>query len=417
MAQCEIRDIALAGEGRRRIDWAAAYMPALSGIRARFRAERPLKGLKVSLSIHLEAKTANLAIALREAGADVAVTGSNPLTTQDEIAAALADMDFPVYAWRGASPQEYARHLNRALDIGPNIVIDDGGDLCELLHGPRSELLRDVYGGCEETTTGLMRLRKMEAAGKLKFPMIAVNDADCKHLFDNRYGTGQSVWDGIMRTTNLLVAGKTVVVAGYGWCGKGVAARAKGMGADVVVTEVDPVKALEACMDGFRVMPMADAAKIGDIFITVTGCIDVIRREHFEAMKDGVLLANAGHFDVEISKNDLRALAVRVTEPRHNVQGYVTADGRTLNLLGEGRLVNLACGDGHPVEIMDMSFAIQALSAEFVAKRRGDLVPRVYAVPRAVDLQVATVRLASSALSIDSLNAEQRDYLGEGDAE
>ena len=415
MAQHEIRDIGLAAEGRRRIDWAEAYMPALAGIRARFRTEQPLKGLNVSLSIHLEAKTANLAIALREAGANIAVTGSNPLTTQDPIAAALADMGFPVYAWHGASPEEYTNHLNRALDIRPNVVIDDGGDLCELLHGPRAELLGAVYGGCEETTTGLMRLRKMEAAGTLKFPMIAVNDADCKHLFDNRYGTGQSVWDGIMRTTNLTVAGKTAVVAGYGWCGKGVAARAKGLGADVVVTEVNPVKALEAVMDGFRVMPMEDAAKIGDIFITVTGCLDVIRREHFKVMKHGVLLTNAGHFDVEINKADLESLSTRVTEPRHNIQGYVMPDGKTLYLLGEGRLVNLACGDGHPVEIMDMSFAIQALSAEFIAKHRGALQARVYTVPAEVDRQVAYVRLAASGLSIDQLSAAQREYIGEGD--
>lgn len=413
MSKYEIKSIELAAEGKRRIDWAAAYMPALSGIRKRFREERPLKGLKVSLSIHLEAKTANLAIAIREAGADISVTGCNPLSTQDEIAAALADMDFPVYAWRGATPVEYTRHLNRALDIGPNIVIDDGGDLCELLHGPRGELLKDVIGGCEETTTGVRRLRRLEADGRLKFPMIAVNDADCKHLFDNRYGTGQSVWDGIMRTTNLLIAGKTVVVSGYGWCGRGVAARAKGLGADVIVTEVDPVKALEALMDGFRVMPMIEAAKAGNIFVTVSGCRDIIRREHMEKMKDGALLANAGHFDVEINKGDLASMAVKITEPRRNIQGYVLSDGRTLNLLGEGRLVNLACGDGHPVEIMDMSFAVQALSAEYIAKRRGSLEKRVYSVPAEVDRQVAFVRLASSGIEIDSLSEDQCEYLGE----
>jgi adenosylhomocysteinase len=413
MIAYEIRDIALAGEGRRRIEWAEKHMPVLNGIRARFRKELPLKGLKVALSIHLEAKTANLAIALREGGAQVAVTGSNPLSTQDEIAAGLADMGFPVYAWHASTPQEYDRHLNHALDIGPNIVVDDGGDLLELLHGSRSQLLPGVLGGCEETTTGVLRLRKLAAQGKLKFPMIAVNDADCKHLFDNRYGTGQSVWDGIIRTTNLIVTGKIAVVAGYGWCGRGVAARAKGLGAQVIVTEVDPVKSLEAVMDGFRVMPMDDAAALGDIFITVTGCLDVIRREHFEKMKDGALLSNAGHFDVEISKPGLASLAVKVTEPRKNIQGYVMADGRTLYLLGEGRLVNLACADGHPVEIMDMSFAIQALSAEYVAKNRGKLENRVYSVPREVDLQVANVRLAASGISIDRLSDEQREYLGE----
>lgn len=415
MSNYEIKDIGLAAEGKRRIDWAEAYMPALAGIRRRFREEKPLQGLKVALSIHLEAKTANLAIALREAGADITVTGSNPLSTQDEIAAALARMGFPVYAVHGASQQDYVRHLNKALDIGPNIVIDDGGDLVELLHGPRSALLPGVLGGCEETTTGVHRIRRLDAEGRLQFPMIAVNDADCKHLFDNRYGTGQSVWDGIMRTTNLLVAGKTVVVAGYGWCGRGVASRAKGLGADVVVTEIDPVKALEALMDGFRVMPMQEAAKVGDIFVTLTGCIDVIRREHMEVMKDGVLLANAGHFDVEINKHDLEALAVKVTEPRKNVHGYVMADGRTLCLLGEGRLVNLAAGDGHPVEIMDMSFAIQALSAEYVTKNHMSLGKHVYAVPREVDRQVAFVRLAASSLVIDSLNDAQREYLGEGE--
>jgi adenosylhomocysteinase len=415
MSKYEIRDIGLAAEGRRRIGWSEAHMPALAGIRSRFRQEKPLAGLKVALSIHLEAKTANLAIALRDAGADVAVTGSNPLSTQDEIAAALADMGFPVYALHGATQAVYESHLNRALDIGPNIVIDDGGDLVSLLHGPRADLLPGVFGGCEETTTGVLRLRRLASEGRLKFPMIAVNDADCKHLFDNRYGTGQSVWDGIMRTTNLQVAGKTAVVAGYGWCGKGVASRAKGLGADVIVTEVDPVKSLEAMMDGFRVMPMAEAAPLGDMFITVTGCFDVIRGEHLKKMKDGALLANAGHFDVEININELKALSVNITEPRKNIQGYVLGDGRTLYLLGEGRLVNLACADGHPVEIMDMSFAVQALSAEYVAKNHKSLGNRVYAVPAEVDRQVAYVRLASSGIAIDSLNDAQREYLGVGE--
>lgn len=415
MLESEIRDIALAQEGGRRIDWAEAHMPALGGIRARFRVERPLKGLKIALSIHLEAKTANLVLALREAGAEVAVTGCNPLSTQDEVAAALCRMGFPVYAWRGASPEEYERHLNHTLDIGPDIIIDDGGDLVSLLHGPRAELAANAIGGCEETTTGVRRLRLLEAEGKLRFPMIAVNDALCKHLFDNRYGTGQSAWDGIVRTTNLLVAGKTAVIAGYGWCGRGLAARAKGLGADVVVTEVDAVRALEAMMDGFRVMPMDDAAKAGDIFVTATGCRGVIRREHLEAMKDGALLANAGHFDVEVDKEALEALAMRVTEPRRNVRGYVLSGGRTLFLLGEGRLVNLACADGHPVEIMDMSFAIQALSAEYLAKNRGRLERRVYAVPREVDDMVARVRLDASGVRIDSLDAAQRKYLGEGE--
>jgi adenosylhomocysteinase len=415
MKESEIRDIMLAEEGSRRISWAETHMPALGGIRARFRAEKPLKGLKVSLSIHLEAKTANLAIALREAGADVAVTGCNPLSTQDEVAAALCKTGFPVYAWHGAAPEEYERHLLHTLDIGPDIVIDDGGDLVHLLHGSRSELAAGVIGGCEETTTGVRRLRRLEAEGKLKFPMVAVNDADCKHLFDNRYGTGQSAWDGIVRTTNLLVAGKIAVIAGYGWCGRGLAARAKGLGADVVITEVDPVRALEAAMDGFRVMPMAEAAAIGEIFVTATGCRGVIRREHLAAMKDGALLANAGHFDVEIDKEALEALAVKITEPRRNIQGYEFADGRTFYLLGEGRLVNLACADGHPVEIMDMSFAIQALYPEYLVKNRGKLAKRVYAVPREVDMQVARVRLEASGIRMDSLDGAQREYLGEGD--
>ena len=412
----EIRDIALAAEGQRRIDWAAAHMSALGGIRRRFMEEKPLQGVKISLSIHLEAKTANLAIALRDGGAQVSVTGCNPLSTQDEVAAALAAQGFDVFAWRGATTAEYDNHLNRTLDLGPNIVIDDGGDLAALLHGPRADLLPQVWGGCEETTTGVRRLRALEAEGGLRFAMIAVNDADCKHLFDNRYGTGQSVWDGILRTTNLLVAGKTVVVAGYGWCGRGVASRAKGLGADVVVCEVDAVKALEALMDGCRVMPMAQAARIGDIFVTVTGCKDVITAEHFRVMKDGALLTNAGHFDVEINKSDLVALAVRQTDPRTNIQGYVMADGRALNLLGEGRLVNLACADGHPVEIMDMSFAVQALSAEYVAKNHGNLEKRVYSVPTEVDQNVAQVRLASCGMAIDALTGEQAKYLSGGSA-
>ena len=411
MNEFEIKNPNLWEEGQRRIDWAAAFMPALGGIRKRFRQEKPLAGLKVSLSIHLEAKTANLALALRDAGAEVAVTGCNPLSTQDEVAAALVKQGFPVFAWHATTAQEYKHHLNRTLDIGPNIVIDDGGDLCELLHGPRRDLLANVYGGCEETTTGVRRLRALHADGKLAFPMIAVNDADCKHLFDNRYGTGQSVWDGIMRTTNLLVAGKTVVVAGYGWCGRGVALRAKGLGATVVVTEIDPVKALEAQMDGHTVLPMSKAAPIGDVFITVTGCKDVITGEHLAVMKDGALLANAGHFDVEINKNDLAKLAVERKELRRNIEGFKMANGRTLCLIGEGRLVNLAAGDGHPVEIMDMSFAIQALSSEYVANNHANLSAGVYAVPREVDESVARVRLAANGLEIDTLTQEQRLHL------
>lgn len=406
-----IRDIGLAPEGEARINWVKKYMPLLNTLEREFIKDQPFKDKKVTVSVHLEAKTAYLALVLAAGGAEVAVTGSNPLSTQDPIAAALAKAGLKVYAWHGATDEEYMDHLNKALDIGPDIVIDDGGDLVQLLHTSRSDLAENLLGGCEETTTGVMRLRAREKEGLLKFPMISVNDAYCKYLFDNRYGTGQSVWDGIMRTTNLIIAGKTVVVAGYGWCGRGVAMKAKGLGANIIVTEIDPIKAIEAVMDGFTVMTMDEAATLGDIFVTVTGCLKVIRKEHMEKMKDGVLLANAGHFDVEVWRPDLEELAVETRPMRKNITGYVMEDGRILNLMAEGRLVNLASGDGHPAEIMDMSFALQALSARYVLENRAKLDNKVYIVPEEIDKRVAAMKLAAMGLEIDELSKEQDDYL------
>lgn len=406
-----IRDIGLAPEGEARINWVKKYMPLLNTLEREFIKDQPFKDKKITVSVHLEAKTAYLALVLAAGGAEVAVTGSNPLSTQDPIAAALAKAGLKVYAWHGATDEEYMDHLNKALDIGPDIVIDDGGDLVQLLHTSRSDLAENLLGGCEETTTGVMRLRAREKEGLLKFPMISVNDAYCKYLFDNRYGTGQSVWDGIMRTTNLIIAGKTVVVAGYGWCGRGVAMKAKGLGANIIVTEIDPIKAIEAVMDGFTVMTMDEAAALGDIFVTVTGCLKVIRKEHMEKMKDGVLLANAGHFDVEVWRPDLEELAVETRPMRKNITGYVMEDGRILNLMAEGRLVNLASGDGHPAEIMDMSFALQALSARYVLENRTKLDNKVYIVPEEIDKRVAAMKLAAMGLEIDELSKEQDDYL------
>lgn len=406
-----IRDIKLAPEGRARINWVKGYMPLLNQLEKEFREERPFEGKKIAVSVHLEAKTAYLCLVLAAGGAEVSATGSNPLSTQDAIAAALVEEGINVYAWHGATAEEYQEHLNRTLDCNPDIIIDDGGDLVHLLHTTRKELQQNIIGGCEETTTGVIRLRAMEREGILGFPMISVNDAYCKYLFDNRYGTGQSVWDGIMRTTNLIVAGKNVVVAGYGWCGKGIAMKAKGLGANVIVTEVDHIKAIEAVMDGFTVMTMDEAAAIGDIFITATGCKQVIVGRHFEKMKDGVLLANAGHFDVEVWKPDLEALAVEKRPMRENIEGYVMKDGRVLNLLAEGRLVNLASGDGHPAEIMDMSFALQALSARYLVKNEGKLEKKVYNVPEEIDRRVASMKLEAMGITIDKLTEEQERYL------
>ena len=407
----QIKDINLAPSGADKIAWVQSYMPILNSIKAEFERTLPFKGKKIAMSIHLEAKTAYLAKVLRAGGAEVWVTGCNPLSTQDDVAAALVAEGFEVHARHGVSEDEYREHLIQTLSCTPDLMIDDGGDLISLLHGECREYGKNLIGGCEETTTGIHRLLARERAGLLDYTMIDVNDADCKHLFDNRYGTGQSTLDGIMNSTNLMIAGKTVVIAGYGWCGKGLAMRAKGMGAVVVVTEIDPVKAIEAVMDGFTVMPMDDAAKIGDLFVTLTGCSDVIRREHFEVMKDGVLLANSGHFDVEIDKAALKELSVEDWERKPNIHGYRMPDGRILNLLAEGRLVNLAAGNGHPAEIMDMSFAIQAKGLEYLAKNAGKLDKRVYAVPAEIDRAVAEIKLASMNVSIDRLSPAQEEYL------
>lgn len=408
----EVRDISLAGEGRRRIDWVKSSMPLMARIESDFDRRRPFEGVKISISLHVEAKTARFALALAAGGARVRLCGCNPLSTQDAVAAALAESGMvEVFAVHGESDGEYVEHLERTLDFAPHIIIDDGGDLAKLIHTKRRDLIPGIRGGCEETTTGVTRLRAMERAGALMFPMIDVNDADMKHLFDNRHGTGQSVWDGIMRTTNLLVAGKTVVVAGYGLCGRGVAMRAKGLGACVVVTEIDETKALEAAMDGFSVLPMEKAAPLGDFFITVTGCRDVISGAHFGLMKDGAILANAGHFDVEISLAELAGSSISSSRRRHNITGYTQRDGRVLNLLSDGRLVNLASGDGHPAEIMDMSFSLQALSAEYLNANYKALSPNVISVPHDIDRRVASMKLESLGLSVDVLTPGQKEYL------
>lgn len=411
MGKSIIKDINMAKSGHKKIEWVKNYMPVLSTIEKEFAKEKPFSGKKITMSIHLEAKTAYLAKVLNAGGAEVAVTGSNPLSTQDDVAAALAEDGISVYAYYNATSKEYEEHLNAALDIKPDIIIDDGGDLVYMLHSTRQELTENILGGCEETTTGVLRLKAREREGLLKFPMISVNDAYCKYLFDNRYGTGQSVWDGIMRTTNLIVAGKNVVVFGYGWCGKGVSMKAKGLGANVIVCEVDPIKALEAYMDGFRIMPAEEAAKIGDIFITVTGNIKVITKQHFKMMKNGVILANAGHFDVEVWKPDLEEISVEKRQMRANITGYVMEDGRIINLLADGRLVNLAAGDGHPAEIMDMSFALQALSAKYIVENQGKLKNIVYDVPEEIDKRVADMKLDVMGLKIDTLTGEQEKYL------
>ncbi|MDR0859328.1 MAG: adenosylhomocysteinase, partial [Oscillospiraceae bacterium] len=373
MSQTRIRDLALAPSGQRKIDWVRMNMPLLAEIERDFVRDLPFAGLKVALSVHMEAKTARLCLLLQSGGAEVYASGSNPLSTQDDVAAALAANGIHIYATHGCTEEEYYADLRSILKIAPDIIIDDGADLLQLMHSEFTELLTKVRGGCEETTTGIHRVAALAESGQLRYPVIAVNNAQCKYLFDNRYGTGQSVWDGINRTTNLIVAGKKVVVAGYGWCGKGVALRAKGLGADVYVTEIDPVRALEAHMDGFHAVTMDEAASVGDYFITVTGCAGVITERHFKAMKNGAILCNAGHFDVEVDMAGLRELSVSAEEARTNIIGYKLSNGNTLYVLGEGRLVNLACGDGHPAEIMDMSFAIQALSAEYLALNNANI--------------------------------------------
>lgn len=407
-----IRDINLAPQGIQKIDWVEKHMPVLSGIAKQFREEQPFAGLKVVVSVHLEAKTAYLAQVIHEGGGEVYATGSNPLSTQDDVCAGLASRGVTVLATHGCTLEEYHDFQCRALSVKPDVIIDDGGDMVHILHEEHPEWAVNLRGGCEETTTGIIRLRNRAKAGQLRFPMFNINDADCKHLFDNRYGTGQSVWDGVMRTTNLVVAGTTVVVAGYGWCGKGVAMRAKGLGAKVVVTEVDPVKAIEAVMDGFTVLPMAEAARVGDWFVTVTGCDGVIRPEHMLEMNEGAILCNAGHFDVEVDVAGLRALAKESREVRHNIEGFLLPNGRTIYLLAEGRLVNLAAGDGHPAEIMDMSFALQAECARRMAECGRDMKPDLYSVPVDIDKAVATRKLTALGVSIDVLSEEQKAYLG-----
>ena len=406
-----VKDMSLAESGRRKIQWVRDFMPALSQIEARFLQEKPFQGLRVAVSVHLEAKTANLGYVLKQGGAEVYLTGSNPLSTQDDVAAGLASLGVETFGIHGVTPEGYEDLLAEALKCHPHIVIDDGGDLVQLLTGRCKEYADCVIGGCEETTTGILRLRARERAGTMPFPMMAVNDAKAKHYYDNKYGTGQSAWDGIMHTTNLVVAGKTVVVAGYGWCGKGVAMRAAGMGANVIVTEIDPFKALDATMNGFRVMKMEDAAMLGDLFVTSTGCRDVITKDHFARMKDNAILCNAGHFNVEVDVAWLEEHASETFQQRENIMGYRLADGRVLNVIADGRLVNLAAGNGHPAEIMDMSFAVQALALEWLVKHRDGLEKKVYQVPAEIDDAIGRVKLAAMGLSIDALTPEQEEYL------
>lgn len=407
-----IKDIALAPTGHQKIAWVKEHMPLLNILNERYAEKKIFNGLNMVVTIHLEAKTAYLAQTLKNCGANVVVTGSNPLSTQDDVAAALADSGITVFATHACSQEEYDLYLSKALDTKPSLIIDDGGDLVNMLHSTRRELIPNLIGGSEETTTGVHRLKALNESGKLAFPMIAVNDAYCKYLFDNRYGTGQSSWDGIMRTTNLAVAGKTVVVAGYGWCGKGVAMRAKGLGANVIVTEIDPIKGIEAIFDGFRVMPMREAAKYGDFFVTVTGCKDVITKEHFPLMKDGAVLANAGHFDVEINVKDLEAMTVEPAyEVRKNITTYTMPNGKKINLLGEGRLVNLACGDGHPVEVMDLSFAMQFLAMKYLLEHKGELQNNLYVLPEELNTEIAALKLEAMGAGIDTLTPEQYAYL------
>lgn len=406
-----VKDTSLAEYGRMKIAWVRDFMPALGAIRERMERERPFAGMKITMSIHMEAKTAYLATCLQAAGAEVHATGCNPLSTQDDVAAGLASLGVETYAIHGVSEAEYQELLVAALSCHPDLIIDDGGDLVNLLTGDCSHLADRLIGGGEETTTGIHRLLARAKAGKLPFPMMDVNDAMCKHYYDNKYGTGQSVWDAIMHTTNLLVAGKTVVVAGYGYCGRGVAMRAKGMGANVIVTEIDPIKALEASMDGMRVMTMDQAAPEGDIFVTVTGCRDVITKRHFEVMKHNAFLSNAGHFNVEVNGEALRQMAVRVFPRRAEIVGYELPDGRVLNLLAEGRLVNLASGNGHPAEIMDTSFALQALCLEYVKDHGRGLSHTVHEVPKAIDEAVSRLKLAGVGMAVDTLTPEQEAYL------
>ena len=407
----DIKDPALASEGKQRIEWAYREMPVVKLIRERFKAEQPLRGIRIAGCLHITTETANLALTLRDGGADVILCASNPLSTQDDVSAALVEYGIPVNAINGEDDTTYYRHINTALDHKPQLTIDDGADLVTILHTKRSELISNVMGGSEETTTGVIRLRSLEKAGKLKYPLIAVNDAQTKHLFDNRYGTGQSTIDGITRATNILWAGKKVVVCGYGWCGRGIATRAKGMGAQVIITEVEPLRGLEAAMDGHQVMTLQEAARIGNIFITVTGDKHVIDKAHLESMPDGAILANSGHFNVEINIPALESLAKDKRRIRTFVDEYNLVDGRRLYLLGEGRLINLAAAEGHPASVMDMSFANQALCMEHIVKNSGKLQPMVYPVPEEIDKQIARLKLKSMGIDIDTLTPEQQLYL------
>ncbi|MCL1994127.1 MAG: adenosylhomocysteinase [Spirochaetes bacterium] len=407
-----IRDKSLAQAGLEKINWVKDFMPVLAGFEKKLSAEQPLKGLKVAVCVHLEAKTAYLGLVLRAAGAQVSLTGSNPLSTKDDVCAALDSLGAEVFAWHGATPQEYHEHQLKALEFCPDIIIDDGGDLVTILHDEAPQFAKNLLGGSEETTTGIMRLRARSNAGKLKFPMFAVNDAKCKYLFDNHHGTGQSTWDGIMYSTNNMVSGRTVVVAGYGYCGSGIAKRAKGLGANVIVTEVDRFKALEAVMDGFLVMPMSQAAAWGDIFVTATGCSGVITAEHFKVMKNNVLLSNAGHFDVEVDRAALEKMAVKKESRKPFIDGYHLSDGRVLNLLAEGRLVNIVAGNGHPAEVMDLSFSVQLLSVLHIAKHAKSLENKLYDIPAHIDDEIISLKLAAMGIDIDTLTPEQAAYLG-----
>ena len=411
MKDYEVRDLSLAPSGHRKIQWVKDNMPLLRGLEEEFVKTKPFEGIKISLSVHLEAKTAYLCLVLAAGGAQMSVTGSNILSTQDDVAAALADAGLKVYAYHGATIEEYNRHIEMCLEHKPNIIIDDGGDLVSCLHEKRPELMEEVWGGCEETTTGVIRLKAMERDGVLKFPMVAVNDADCKHLFDNRYGTGQSTWDSIMRNTNLVIAAKTVVVVGYGWCSRGIAMRAASLGAKVIVTEINPVKAIEAKMDGFDVMTMEKAAPLGDIFVSATGCCKTITTDHMMTMKDGAILTNAGHFNCEIDMDALEVFAEAKELRRDNIMGYRLPNGKWVNVIGEGRLVNIAAADGHPAEIMDMSFAVQAMSAMYIKDNYKALENKVIDVSREIDDVVARRKLAAWGIEIDALTEEQEIYL------
>lgn len=406
-----IRNIKLAPSGHDKIAWVKNFMPVLRSIDEEYSKTKPFAGKKVVITMHLEAKTAYLALVFKNAGAEVIATGSNPLSTQDDVVAALVEDGVTVYSWYNCTNEEYDMFIDKALDCNPDMIIDDGGDLVARIHNERPELIDRIIGGSEETTTGVIRLKALAEQGKLKFPMIAANDAYCKYLFDNRYGTGQSTWDGIMRTTNLVIAGKTVVIAGYGWCGKGGAMRAKGLGANVVITEVDPIKAIEAVFDGFRVMPMEEAAKIGDIFLTLTGCDNVINEKHFALMKNGAMMANSGHFDVEINKVDLLKNSVSHRPVRKNIEEYVQKDGRKLYLLAEGRLVNLAAGDGHPAEIMDLSFGVQFFSALHILNHHQEMENKVYLMPEEINTKIAQIKLKALGVELDELTEEQKAYL------